>query len=69
MVNVMIPPSYEEIDAQEKIALLNFNDMQGAEVGSLEEDHMTYLVMLEKAQDTPAKYEAIRRRKEAYVLS
>ncbi len=69
MVNVLVPPSYEELDAAEKVALLSHDDMLGAEVGSLQEDHMTYLVMFERAQDTKAKYEAIRRRKEAMVLS
>lgn len=69
MVNVLIPPTYEELDAQEKIILLDHDDMSGAQIDSLEEDHMTYLVMFERARDTKAKEYAIQKRKQALILS
>lgn len=58
-----------EVDARNKVALLNANDMAGAEIDDINEDHLTYLIMFENALDTPAKMEAIRRRREAIILA
>lgn len=64
MINVMTYDDTEEV-ARYKVNLINNNDMEGAVIDSPYEDHLSFLVMFESARDTPAKIEAIRRRRMA----
>ena len=68
LINILTYNAAEE-DAKSKIHILNNNDMLGAEIANLQEDHLTYMIIFESALDTDAKFEAIRRRKEAYIIS
>ena len=68
-INVLIPMTVEELNAETKITLINNEDMLWAEVDSFEEDHYTYLVMFERARDNKVKQEAIKRRKDAIVAT
>lgn len=59
--------SQEEIDARRKVALLDNNDMLGAEIDSLDAELMTYYVIFQSAMETAAKQEALRRLEEAMI--
>ena len=59
--------SPEEIDARRKVALLDENDLDGANVSSLDADLMTYYVVFQSARDTDAKREALDRLEEAMI--
>lgn len=64
----MIPPTYEELDAKKKIEYINAEMEEWYEVDNMDVDHMTYIIMFAKAVDNKYKEEAIRRRKEAYII-
>ena len=68
-VNILVPPTYEELDAKNKIILINNNDETGAEIDNIDEDHNTYLVMFERALDNETKDLAIERRKQALIMT
>jgi hypothetical protein len=57
------------MDARNIAKLLSEDDMNAAQIRSMEEDHMTYLVVFQSAIDTPAKMAAIEMRKRAYIES
>ena len=65
---VFIEPTLEEIKAKEKVILINNNDPYGAQIDEIDEDHMVYIKVFESARDVPMKYEAIKRRWEAYAF-
>ena len=66
-ISVMVPQTPEEMDAMQQVELLNRN--MSIEIGSLDEDHMTYLVIYQRAYNTDAKMVAIEMRKQAYIES
>lgn len=68
-INVLVPPSFEEMDAQQKVRLINADDPLGAQIDNIDVDHYTYLVYFDTALDTPTKYKAIEMRKQAIILT
>ena len=56
-----------ELDAKEQVILLNNNIP--VEIGSMDEDHYTYLTIYQSALNTPATRAAIQMRRQAYILS
>lgn len=66
-ISTMVPQTPEEMDAMQQVELLN-RDMP-VEIWSLDEDHMTYLVIYQRAYNTDAKMMAIEMRKQAYIES
>lgn len=68
-IQVMVPYTPEEMDARNLVKLINDNDMENLAVRDLDEDHMTYLVVLQSAMDNEAKNVAIELRKKAYIDS
>jgi len=67
-ISVLFPASAEEAQAKLDLELLN-RDMDVWEIDNLQEDHLTYLVVYQKAMDTEAKRKAISDRQQAYTLS
>ena len=68
-INVLFPPSYEEMDAKSQLDLLNADEKLDPDNIDIWEDHMTYLVVYQNASDTEAKREAIEARTQAYINS
>ena len=68
-IQVMVPYTPEEVDARNIVKLLNIDDMDAAIVRDIDQDHMTYLVVFQSANDTDAKMIAIELRNRAYVES
>ena len=68
MINILTYDPTEE-RAKRLVHFLNQNDMNGAKIDNMQEDHLTYMTIFESALDTPAKFEAIKRRRDAYILS
>jgi len=66
-ISIIAPMSAEEMEARQQLELINRN--QAVEVWSLDEDHFTYLIVYQRAFNTPAKFAAIEMRKQAYILS
>ncbi len=66
-IQIQVPPTPEEMDAMQQVELINRN--MPVEVHSMDEDHMTYLIVYQKAFNTDAKYVAIEMRKQAYIES
>lgn len=64
---VYAPPTYEEMDAMQKLILLNNNDMLGAKIDDPNVDHLTYIIVFQRALNTPAKFAAIEARKMAMI--
>ena len=64
---VYAPPSYEELDALEKLELLNNNIMEGAVIDEPDVDHFVYLTIFDRALDTEAKFAAIQARKDMII--
>lgn len=62
-----ITPSIEEEQAKNDIEMINEN--RTPKIRSLQEDHMTFIVMYHRAVNTPAKYASIEARKQAYIMS
>ena len=65
---VFIEPTLEEVKAKQKVILINNNDPYWAQIDEIDEDHMVYIKVFESARDVPMKYEAIKRRWEAYAF-
>lgn len=61
----LVPKTADEIGAEQKLVLINANDMDGARIDSLDEDHDAYIRIFQTADDNDAKREAIRRRYDA----
>lgn len=68
-VQVIVPYTPDEMDARNLAKLLSENDPSAAEIRSIDDDHMTYLVVFQSAVDTEAKMMAIELRKRAYIES
>lgn len=64
---VYISPSYEELQALQDIELINRDKVP--EVLDFNEDHMTYIVLYQRALNTSAKRKAIEARKMLYIQS
>jgi hypothetical protein len=45
---VYAPPTYEEMDALQKLQLLNMNNMEGAQIDEPDVDHLTYIVVFQR---------------------
>jgi hypothetical protein len=58
---------YEELDALQKLELLNLNDPLGAQIDNMDVDHNTYVTIFQRAMETPMKYKAIFARQEAII--
>lgn len=67
-ISVLVPPSIEEMQANQDVALLN-EDEDVWPIEDLNEDHLTYIIIYQRAIDTPAKRRAIERRQEAWRVS
>ena len=67
---VYVPPSWEELDARDKLPLLNWNDPDGVKIAPEEmgADHMTYITVFGQALPTPATKAAIEARKRALIM-
>lgn len=63
------PPSWEELDARDKLPLLNHNDPLGIRIApeEMNADQTTYMVIFNQALPTPATKAAIEARKQAIV--
>lgn len=66
-ISIMVPQTPEEMDAMQQVELLN-KDIP-ITIWSLDEDHMTYLIIYQRAYNTDAKMLAIEMRKQAYIES
>lgn len=64
---VYAPPSPEELDAKQKLILINNNDPLGAKIDNMQVDHWTYIVIFRSAIDNPVKEMAIQARIEAMI--
>lgn len=67
-INVYVDPTAEEIQAREDLELINRNE-DPKPCTNPEEDHRTYVVIYNSAQDTPAKRKALDQRMKLYMLS
>jgi len=67
-ISVLFPASVEEAQAKMDLELLN-RDIDLEEPTDLQADHLTYLVIYQKAMDTDSKRKAIEVRKNLYVVS
>ena len=64
------PPSYEELDALQKLELINANNPLGAEIdpdSAGDVDHNSYIMVFRQAMDNPVKYQAIEARKQMII--
>lgn len=59
----------DEQGAKDKLVLINNDDIDGAKIEDMNEDHLSYLVIFEQAIDNSTKEKAIRARKDALVRS
>lgn len=66
-IAVLVPYTYEELDAMMKVKLINANDPLALELDELDVDHYTYLIYADTALDTPMKYKFIEQRKRAII--
>lgn len=66
-INNIVPKSPEEITAEMHVEMINRNIVP--ELDNLDEDHMTFILIYQKAMDTAAKQAATEARLEAYVES
>ena len=66
-IDEFIPKTWEEMDAEEKLPLLDANDSSGAKIDNMNVDHSTYIEVFSRASDTPAKFVAIQARKRAMI--
>ena len=66
-IAVLVPYTYEELDAMMKVKLINANDPLALELDNLDVDHYTYLIYADTALDTPMKYKFIDQRKQAII--
>lgn len=68
---IYVPPSWEEIDAIDKLPLLNNNDADWVAIDPSEMnlDQMTYITVFKQALPTPATKAAIEARKMAMIQS
>ena len=58
---------YEELDALQRLELLNHGDPMGAEIDNMDVDHQTYITIFQRAMETPIKYKAIFARQQAII--
>ena len=68
-IYAVCPKTPYELDAEQKLDLLNHNNMEGAVINSPDEDHYTYLLIFQRALDTDAKRYAIMMREQALINS
>lgn len=68
-INILVPPTYEEFEAKDKVMMINNNDPLGAKVDEIDVDHYTFLYYFDTALDTEVKYQAIRNRKDAIIAT
>jgi hypothetical protein len=66
-IAVLVPLTYEELDAQNKVKLINENNPLALQIDEMNVDHYTYLIYFDTALDTPTKYRAIEQRKRAII--
>lgn len=66
---IFVNPSWEELDARDKLPLLNNNDPDGVKVSpdELDADQMTYITIFQQALPTPATKAAIEARKQILI--
>lgn len=62
-----VPESMEEMQAKSDLEFINRNE-KPEDIQTLQEDHLTYLQIYERAKDTPAKLQAITRRRNAMLM-
>ena len=62
-----VPESMEEMQAKNDLEFINRNE-KPEDIQTLQEDHLTYLQIYERAKDTPAKLQAITRRRNAMLM-
>jgi hypothetical protein len=66
-LDIIYPPSVEEMQAKQDILLLNRNIP--VKIRSMDENHIDYIIMYQMALRTPATNSAIEMRKKAYIQS
>lgn len=66
-LDIIYPPSVEEMQAKQDILLLNRNIP--VKIRSMDENHIDYIIIYQMALPTPAATAAIEMRKKAYVQS
>jgi len=66
-LDIIYPPSVEEMQAKQDILLLNRNIP--VKIRSMDENHIDYIVIYQMALPTPATVAAIEMRKKAYIAS
>lgn len=62
-----VPESMEEMQAKVDLEFIN-RDEKPDDIKTLNEDHLTYLQVYQRAKDTPAKLNAITKRKNALLM-
>jgi len=68
-VEIYVPNTVDEVKAKEEVHLLNENELREPLIWSLEEDHLSYIIIYQQALNTNAKWTAIQARREAYKQS
>ena len=63
-----VPESMEEMQAKVDLEFIN-RDEKPEDIKTLQEDHLTYIQVYQRAKDTPAKLNAITKRKSALLLT
>lgn len=66
-LDIIYPPSVEEMQAKQDILLLNRNIP--VKIRSMDENHIDYIIIYQMALPTPATVSAIEMRKKAYIAS
>lgn len=66
-LDIIYPPSVEEMQAKQDILLLNRNIP--VKIRSMDENHIDYIIIYQMALPTPATQAAIEMRKKAYIQS
>lgn len=64
-VQCLAPKTPDELNAERKLVLINNEDMLGAQIDSVDEDHYTFIKIFNTADHNKVKTEALRRRYEA----
>lgn len=64
-----IDPSNDEMEAWDDVQLINNNEVPPISDDAMMQDHWTYILIYQKAKDTPAKNKAIQNRKMLAIRS
>lgn len=62
-----VPESMEEMQAKQDLEFIN-RDEKPEDIKTLQEDHLTYIQIYQRAKDTPMKFDSLTKRKNALLM-